>query len=205
MSRLQRSVLLSATCMVALVVACSDPEATPTEPSAPPEATPTDSEAASLARAEKAAKSLGKTLKTRLLAAMAERGPEGAVTFCAEGAQDLSNEVVSTQGAGVHAGRASLRLRNTDNAGPTWVREWLEAQGEGPAEAASGVSAVVDGEARFLAPIAVAGPCLTCHGDEATVPEAVGHILAERYPQDRARGYAVGDLRGALWATADVR
>jgi len=28
--------------------------------------------------------------------------------------------------------------------------------------------------------------------------------LAQRYPHDRALGYAAGDLRGALWAEAPV-
>lgn len=206
MSKLLRSVLLSSCLMVTLVVACSEPvaEAPAAEVEAPAEGSTSEQSAASLARAEKAAKSLGKALKTRLLAAMAEGGPEHAVTFCAESATGLSEDIVEAQPSGVQAGRASLRLRNANNAGPAWVRAWLEARGEGPAAGAVGISEVVGDEARFLAPIAVVGPCLSCHGDDATVPEAVGAILAERYPNDRARGYAVGDLRGALWGTAPV-
>ena len=42
--------------------------------------------------------------------------------------------------------------------------------------------------------------CLACHGAPEQIPAEVAAILAERYPDDQATGYAVGDLRGALWA-----
>jgi len=44
------------------------------------------------------------------------------------------------------------------------------------------------------------GACLTCHGPTESIPEDVRAALRERYPDDKATGYAVGDLRGALWA-----
>jgi hypothetical protein len=51
---------------------------------------------------------------------------------------------------------------------------------------------------RFLRPIRVAQPCLACHGTPATYSPAVRGLLRERYPQDQAVGYQVGDLRGAI-------
>ena len=39
--------------------------------------------------------------------------------------------------------------------------------------------------------------CLNCHGKDID-REVVARIDA-LYPEDRARGYAVGDLRGVFW------
>ena len=51
---------------------------------------------------------------------------------------------------------------------------------------------------QYLRPLLVQRACLACHGDPATFSPEVRAVLARRYPQDRATGYAVGDLRGAV-------
>jgi hypothetical protein len=86
---------------------------------------------------------------------------------------------------------------------PEWVAAWLREQGERPAAGVVGFARVEDGRARVLRPIAIEGPCLSCHGDAIT--PAVSALLAEHYPNDRAVGYQLGDLRGALYAEVDVR
>jgi hypothetical protein len=159
-----------------------------------------------LERARGAAKKLGKTLKERLLSAMADGGAEGAVQMCSTEAQKLTAGV--TEQSGVQVGRSSLRLRNPENEGPAWVMKWLRAQGERKAEGVTGFARVVDtgqgARARVLKPLAVQGPCLNCHGPRETLPEGVRKVLSEQYPEDEAVGYALGDLRGALWAAAEV-
>jgi hypothetical protein len=40
--------------------------------------------------------------------------------------------------------------------------------------------------------------CLTCHGTERTIPESVQIRLAKEYPNDKATGYAAGQIRGAV-------
>jgi hypothetical protein len=42
------------------------------------------------------------------------------------------------------------------------------------------------------------GPCLACHGSPKQFDVAVADLLREKYPDDRAVGYKVGDLRGAV-------
>lgn len=164
-------------------------------------------EAAALARATEAARELGRTLKARVVAAMAASGPVGALEVCAAEAQTLTGQVAGTTAARV--GRASLRLRNPANAGPEWVHAELVRLGERPAAGVAPVRTVteVDGRqvARFAAPITIEGPCLTCHGPADALAEDVRAALAERYPADRAVGYALGDLRGLVWAEVDVR
>ncbi|MFW5876109.1 MAG: Tll0287-like domain-containing protein [Myxococcota bacterium] len=186
---------------------CED-EQTPPEPAAEPAAPSADraAEAQVLERTRGAAKKLGGTLKARLRKAMGEGGPPQAIDVCADEAQALTHRVAEE--TGVQVGRSSLRLRNPDNAPPDWVEGWLREKGERPAEGVQGVARVDDvaGEkrARVIAPIAVEGPCVSCHGPREDLPESVVQVLEREYPQDQAVGYAVGDLRGALWAEAPV-
>lgn len=169
-------------------------------------ATSEDAEQAALAQADAAADQLGGTLKARLMEAMGKGGPAAAIRVCADDAQALTAQVA--QETGVQVGRSSLRLRNPKNAPPPWVEEWLKQQGERPAEGVAGMRAVVQAEggkvARVLRPIAVEGPCLNCHGPEQALAPEIRKVLEERYPEDQAKGYQLGDLRGALWAEVKV-
>jgi hypothetical protein len=200
--------------LLTLVDACDrEPAVEPIAPSEPAPTVPTSSigrapstpaEDAAVQRAREAAQHLGRTLRGRLMAAMAE-GPEAAARVCAEEAQALTAQAATERGARV--GRTSMRLRNPDNEGPEWPREWLAAQGPRPASDAQPQTGIADGTpavARFVAPIAIEGPCLLCHGPAEGIPEGVRTVLRERYPSDHATGYALGDLRGALWAEVDV-
>jgi hypothetical protein len=40
--------------------------------------------------------------------------------------------------------------------------------------------------------------CLTCHGEKAKIPPAAQATIAREYPDDRATGFSVGDVRGAV-------
>ena len=44
----------------------------------------------------------------------------------------------------------------------------------------------------------------TSYPEEGRLPE-LSAVLAERYPDDQATGYAAGDLKGAIWAETPVR
>ena len=39
--------------------------------------------------------------------------------------------------------------------------------------------------------------CTTCHGE--SISPGIASAIAERYPDDEATGFAVGDLRGVFW------
>lgn len=198
-----KQLLQGATVMMLLAQGCSTepaqnaaPTPAPTLPSAPqPEA----SEVSALAAANAAADALGRTLRGRLLEAMAHGGPVEAAEVCAQEAPVLTQQLATKHHA--RLGRHSLRMRGSSSA-PAWVQQWLEAQGERSAEGAVGFARVEDGHARVVRPIAVDASCLTCHG-EHVAPE-VSAILSQHYPADRATGYALGALRGALWAEVEV-
>ena len=167
----------------------------------------TDPERDAIRRAEGAIQALGQTLQQQLMTTMREQGPVAAMSLCATRAQDLTIGV--TREEGVAVGRSSLRLRNPENAAPDWVGAWLRDQGAGPAAEAVGstqIATAADGSevARVLRPLAVAPPCLTCHGDPADLTPEITAALSKSYPEDRATGYVVGALRGAIWAEAKV-
>lgn len=197
--------LIPALC--ALIVAASSCErATPSNVEGPAAsastAAPAPAKAGPLESAEQAAKLLATRLRQRLTEAMTQGGPAKAIEVCATEAQQIAAKVRDETGAKV--GRASLRLRNPADAGPDWVEAWLKEQGERKAEGALGVRAVVDTpegkRARVIKPIAVEPLCVGCHGDPAQIAPEVKSVLEQKYPGDKATGYGVGDLRGALWA-----
>lgn len=188
-----------------VTIACTGPTAPEIAPEAVSPAQGVDP--AAEARAAAAVDQLGKRLKERLVTTMQAEGPVAAMALCATQAQPMTREVAET--SGVRVGRSSLRLRNPKNAPPDWVGAWLVEQGERPAEGVEGrvrAATRADGTAvvRVLEPLAIQPPCLTCHGPpEAQLPDLTA-ALAERYPDDKAVGYALGDLRGAIWAEAVV-
>ena len=107
----------------------------------------------------------------------------------------------------MRVGRTALRLRNPANAPDDFERAAMErfqreiAAGADPA--ALELAEIVEGPQgdtfRYMKPIMTGGPCVLCHG-EAVPPEAMAAIL-ERYPEDRATGFAPGEMRGAFTIT----
>lgn len=162
-------------------------------------------EQAAMTAAELAATTLGKRLQDELRSAMTG-SVAGAVDFCHGNASSLTQAVATETGA--RLGRSSAKLRNPANAPEGWVQGWLLAQTGKPFANVDGYREVVDlGDrrvARLVRPIPVSPECLACHGDAATVTPAVAAVLKQRYPNDAAFGYAVGDLRGGIWVEVPV-
>lgn len=50
---------------------------------------------------------------------------------------------------------------------------------------------------RYIKAIPTGEICLNCHGGDTVKPE-IEALLAEFYPNDKARGYSAGDIRGAF-------
>lgn len=135
---------------------------------------------------------LAGTLMEELKGEIATGGPTGAVGICRDLAPMIADDVADVYGVAI--GRTSHRLRNALNAPPLWAEGFVEEQIregvflEGP-----------EGELGVMLPITVAPPCLACHGPAETMDEGVLAALAESYPNDRATGFAEGDLRGWFW------
>ena len=201
--------------MIWLLLACmTEPTAEPPPTAVPPPtaALPVEdvlerARADAIESAESAAAALTGALKSTLTNAMAQGGPEAAMSACADQAQGAAALALTGQRA--RAGRTSVKLRSPANTAPDWVVPWLETYGDGVLADAEPETTVSEAEgqvtARIIRPIEVQPPCLACHGDAETLSPAVSAVLADRYPDDAATGYAAGDLRGVVWAEASVR
>lgn len=137
---------------------------------------------------------LKKSLLGALQTALAKGAP-GAVETCSVVAPSLTSGGV--------VGRMTRRPRNPANAVAGWQEEAL-AHFESLVAAGATLDGAVfartldGGEVGYAEPLVVQELCLTCHG-EAIAPD-VATVLATKYPEDRATGYQVGDLRGLAWA-----
>jgi hypothetical protein len=153
-----------------------------------------------------AAKALVTQLGGKLKAEMAANGPEAAIGVCKKMAPqiaaDLSGQI------GWKAGRVGTRVRNPESGTPdAWNTKALSAfsermkLGEKPdaMELAEVVSAP-SGQAylRYAKAIVIQPVCLTCHGSSNDIPTDVKARLQAEYPMDKATGYSVGELRGAV-------
>ncbi len=49
-----------------------------------------------------------------------------------------------------------------------------------------------------MKPILIQSGGLNCQGSESTIQEEVSKLIAERYPNDKARDYKPDDLRSAV-------
>ena len=129
--------------------------------------------------------------------AIAEGGPTAAVRAC----QALAPQIASEHSQQAwQLGRTSLKVRNPDNAPDAWERAVLERFASA-AEAGTPVKELrhgeeVDGQYRYMQAIAVGEPCLACHG--TAIKAEVREAIDQYYPHDQARGYQVGELRGAF-------
>ena len=150
-----------------------------------------------------AARELGAKLISRLQTKLAEEGPVGAVEFCSVEGIPLTSEV--SREVGFEVKRTSSRLRNPANAPDSLERVALEYF-ESEATAADSLPAAFvqrtpAGDYRHYQPLRVQPFCLQCHGSEEELADGVAEVLAERYPDDRATGYTVGDFRGLIRVT----
>lgn len=156
---------------------------------------------AQLERARQTATALGGDLAGLVFTTLQEEGAPAAVRVCSEIAQERT---AAHAADGTYVRRVSERVRNPLNEPDVVERRELErlhslaAEGRLPGEVVRLVRTGGERTLHLLRPIRIQPGCLACHGNEAEIEPDVRGILAERYPADRAVGYAVGDLRGAI-------
>ena len=147
-------------------------------------------------------KKFGGTLKPQLKKALAQGGVKQAIEVCSVQAPEIAKNLsMSTQW---QVKRVSLKARNNQNATPNaWERSILEEfnqkqqQGESVKTIAKAV--VVGDEFRFMQAQGTEPLCLTCHGHKLTAETKAA--LKEFYPQDKATGYLLGEIRGSFSLT----
>lgn len=150
-----------------------------------------------------------KQLQGELGKAMKSGGPTKAIAVCQQAAPSIARAESDKHGWTV--GRTSLKLRNQNNAPDAWEAVVLQqfeeraAKGESPNGMSHSEVISQDGRKvfRFMSAIGMPSmeqaPCLMCHG-ETIKPEVIAKLDA-LYPEDKARGYRPGMIRGAFTIT----
>ena len=149
-----------------------------------------------------AIKALAKSLQREMKAAMVLGGPAAAIKACNVKAQPLTEQISQQQGLTVS--RTSLKYRNEENAPDNWERKTLlafeEKLKQGSEITNLFYSEIVEEQGekifRMMKAIPYQQECSVCHGEIIT-PE-IAKELDKLYPKDNARGFVLGDIRGAF-------
>lgn len=140
-----------------------------------------------------------------LTEAIAKDGAAGAIAVCSEKAPEIAAAVGRANGVVLQ--RVTEKPRNPDNAATDSEKALLAAFATDVENARKPEPRTVtnpDGAVVFYSPLVIPAPlCLQCHGDPAEdiAPETLAAIR-RLYPDDKATGYKVGDLRGAWRVTS---
>ena len=141
----------------------------------------------------------------QLLEANQKAIKESAIVVCKDIAPALASE--ASRKNGVKLTRVSLKVRNPMLGTPdAWEQKTLQdfearmAKGEKADTIAA--AEIVDEPAgksfRFMKAIALQQGCVGCHGTADQISPEVKASLAKDYPYDKATGYSVGQIRGAV-------
>lgn len=143
-------------------------------------------------------------LQAELSAAMKQVGPVGAIGVCQSVAPAIAADLSSKGDLAVS--RIARRNRNPDNAVPTELDALYQKLEREPLRDGKPhvVSATIGEREVFMRALPMKDqPCSQCHG--TSIAPDVKAAIAASYPDDRATGFAAGDLRGAMLVTRSVR
>jgi len=150
-----------------------------------------------------ATKLLVKTLGGDLKKHMKSGGPSDALNFCALNASKLTAKVDEQLGKNVSIKRISLKPRNPANKAEKDERKILEALQtlqDTSVRLPRHLIQKTDEGYKFYKPFKITKKvCLKCHG--SNIDPKLKKTIAKFYPTDKATGYKMGDLRGAVVVT----
>lgn len=160
-------------------------------------------------QSREAIKSLGGELKHTLQTAMKAGGPVNSVSSCQSEAPEISNSIFNEKGISV--ARTSLKYRNPENKPDDWEKQVLmefeQRQADGEDVQSMEYSELIehggDKIFRYMKAIPTTEVCLGCHGSNVAQPLA--EKIDSLYPGDKARGYKIGDIRGAFSVIQPVK
>ena len=151
-------------------------------------------------QAKEKIKALAGALQIELKASLQKDGPVAAIQVCHERAPAIAAQISAD---GWVVGRTALKVRNSDNAPDEWEQETLSQFATGLANGVSAnkltASKTENNTYRFMQAIPTGGVCLTCHGEN--ISPNVTQQISLLYPDDKATGFKLGQLRGAFTLT----
>lgn len=125
-------------------------------------------------------------------------GAIGALNFCAQNALTLTDQVAKESNAPIK--RVSLRNRNPINkANPqeaALLKDWEALTQNGQPLPPHKLFNISENTIMYYKPILINNEaCLKCHGN---IEGELAKEIKAVYPEDRATGYKMGDLRGMI-------
>ena len=162
-------------------------------------------EAPWLGEARKVASQVPPKLLQALNEEIAKGGPASAVGLCNEKAPLMAK--TASEKTGWTIKRVSLQNRNPKAVPDAWERAALEdfdrraAAGESPATLEKSDVVTTDAgrtEYRYMKALPVQQVCRACHGASESLAPDVATQLHALYPNDKAVGYTLGQIRGAM-------
>lgn len=162
---------------------------------------PAPGEAHFIATAREKADALGQQLSSTLMTAVKKEGLPAGIEMCQQAAGPIADGLSDEHW---QVGRTSLKLRSQHNLPTAWAQQTLSdfaatlrANPDAPLERSQ--FNPQENTFTYMQGIVTQPLCTKCHGREIA-PE-VSETLQQRYPDDAATGYQVGDLRGAFIVT----
>jgi hypothetical protein len=156
------------------------------------------------------ARAIPKAMVPKLLEVLgdeiAKSGHAGAISVCREKAPKMAAALSEKTGWSIR--RVSLKNRNPKATPDAWEKNVLEefekrlATGEDPVKMDKGALVTVDGQKmyRYMKALPTQELCLNCHGTPDMIDSEVQTRLKELYPDDKATGYGLKQIRGAITA-----
>ncbi len=160
---------------------------------------------AALKTGDNAAKALLKTLGGNLKKHLKAGGPADALTFCSTKAADLTYAVDQKLGDKISVARITLKPRNPANEAQGADRNVLEAlqtlKDNGVKLPHRFIRETADAYVYYKPLLINKGVCLKCHGTH--IDKKLKTKIDAIYAADKATGYKMGDLRGAVKVTIE--
>lgn len=141
-----------------------------------------------------------KELGKNLMGIIQKKGTLKAVTFCNKKAYPITDSMAVAQNASIS--RVSDKPRNPQNKASKKELIIIEKFKKAIAnnQEYQPVTEIENGEVRYYAPITTNSMCLQCHGSpEKNIEPKVRTTLKNLYPEDKAIGYDVNEVRG-IWS-----
>lgn len=143
-------------------------------------------------------------LMAELQKEMAAGGLVSAIAACRDKAPQMAKEASAKTGWKIR--RVSLNNRNPQAVPDNWEQAVLTEFDQRVAAGANAATLekeeiIDDGQQktyRYMKALPTQPMCLACHGSATDIPADVKAKLHELYPNDKATGYTVGNVRGAI-------
>lgn len=152
----------------------------------------------------KVVKELMGQLGSKVQSEMQAGGPVATIKVCKDLAPATASDI--SRKTGQRVSRVSLKVRNPLLGAPdAWEQNVLmdfekRMEKENPVnmEFAEIVTEPQGKSLRYMKAIPLQEVCLKCHGAPDTIAQPVKDILSAEYPHDKATGYTLGQIRGAI-------